>query len=202
MFNGPKRLFKRSLQDMAVGNVLNLKRDMSSLASAWHLSWHNLHQVDRLATFGVYHNLFFSFILFIYFDAHINGGQICWCSYQWRSLFWRSYQWWSYILTLISMAVMYFDTHINGGHILWCSYQWGSYSLTIISMAVICFDTQSIEVIYFDTFINGGHPNHQFCWMLAIYMNRYFISNYFSNLLFIQILDENHYFFASLMKNK
>ena len=137
MFNGPKRLLKRSLQDMAVGYVLNLKRDMSSLASAWHLPWHNLHQVDRLATFGVYHNLFFSFILFIYFDAHINGGQIFWCSYQWRS----------YILTLISMVVIYFDAHINGSHVLWHSYQWGSYILMLISMGVI----------YFDDHINGGH---------------------------------------------
>ena len=34
LFNGPMRLLKRSLQDMAVTNVLDMKRRMSSLASA------------------------------------------------------------------------------------------------------------------------------------------------------------------------
>ncbi len=34
LFNGPMRLLKRILQDMAVTNVLDMKRRMSSLASA------------------------------------------------------------------------------------------------------------------------------------------------------------------------
>ena len=33
LFNSPKRLLKRSLLDMAVVNILDMKRDMSSLAS-------------------------------------------------------------------------------------------------------------------------------------------------------------------------
>ena len=32
LFNGPKRLFKRSLLNVAVADVLDMKRDMSSLA--------------------------------------------------------------------------------------------------------------------------------------------------------------------------